>query len=112
MMRALWALKKATVAQIVQTIPTPRLAHTTVSTVLGVLESKRVVRRDPSRKAHEFVPLIDRSAAEGAAIGDLVHSFFDNNRQALALRLLSEERIPESQLRQIRNLLEQAEKKK
>jgi hypothetical protein len=58
----------------------------------------------PPRKAHEFAPLIDQPAAEGAAIGDLVHSFFDNNRQALALRLLSEERIPESQLRQIRNL--------
>jgi predicted transcriptional regulator len=105
-MRALWALHRATIGELLLAMGTPKPAHTTVSTVLGVLENKGVVKRDISGKAHVYEPIIDKSAAERVAIGDLLRNFFPNDRRSLALRLLAEDDLSPKQLAKIRNLLE------
>ena len=110
-MRALWKLGDASVAELVGAIGRPKLAHTTVSTVLTVLENKSMVKRDSAEKAHRFIPLLQQSEAENAAIVELVQGFFENNKRALALRLLSDEAISSADLQQITQLLEEAEVK-
>jgi BlaI family transcriptional regulator, penicillinase repressor len=105
-MRALWTLRSATIGELLPTMGSPRPAHTSVSTVLGVLESKGVVKRDITRKAHVYQPIVDKSAAERVAIGDLLRNFFSNDRRSLALRLLAEDDLSPKQLVKIRSLLE------
>jgi BlaI family penicillinase repressor len=109
-MRALWALRRATIGELLGAMGEPRPAHTTVSTVLGVLETKGAVQRDSSQKAHVYEPLIDEAAAERSAIGDLLANFFSNSRRSLALRLLSEEDLSPKQLAKIREFLDGAKK--
>lgn len=109
-MRALWRVRKASAPDLVRLIGDPPLALTTVSTVLKVLEQKGIVRRDESKRPYAYSPLVERSEAESAAIGDLVQSFFANSKTALALRLLSQSKLTQDEMIEIRALLKNAEK--
>lgn len=104
-MQQLWRLKSATVAELVELVGKPKLAYTTVLTVLKVLEEKGFVCRDASQKAHVYAAAIPKSQAENAAITDLVQAFFANSRSALALRLLSRTKLSAEEVRQIRDLI-------
>jgi len=110
-MEKLWERSSATVAEIVAALPPPRPAYTTVLTVLRVLERKGAVAHEPAGRAHAYRALVARDDAARGAIGDLLSSFFDNSRTALALRLLSEGQPSKAELEHIKSLISKYEER-
>ena len=106
-MQVLWTLRRGTVADVVAAVPKPVLAYTTVLTMLRILEQKGAVKRELIGRAHVYAPAFERDDAARKAIGDVVQSFFKNSKTALAMRLIEEERLDESELARIRALLAQ-----
>lgn len=104
-MRMLWDHGPASVAELVAALPPPPLAYTTVLTVLRVLEGKGAVGHEERGRAHVYRALVAETDAASSAIGDVVTSFFDNSKMALAVRLLSEARPSSAELDRIKSLI-------
>jgi predicted transcriptional regulator len=104
-MDVIWQKRRATVADVVAALPPPPAAYTTVLTVLRILEQKGVVARTPDGRAHVYYPLVERDQAATSAVSDVVRSFFDNSKTALAVRLMEEERPTEDELASIKALI-------
>lgn len=104
-MNVVWRLGRATVAQVVEALPPPPAAYTTVLTILRILEQKGAVRRETAGRAHAYIPVVERDAIARSAVADLVQSFFQNSKSALALRLIQESRPSEEELASLKELI-------
>ena len=109
-MQVLWKLRRGTVAEVVEAVPKPPLAYTTVLTMLRILEQKGAVKRELEGRAHVYFPAFEQDDAASTAIGDVVKSFFSNSKTALAMRLISESKPDKEELKHIRAMLAQYEK--
>lgn len=108
-MNVLWQLGRGTVAQVTAALPPPPAAYTTVLTILRILEQKGAVRREPDGRAHVYIPAVERETVAGSAVADLVQSFFQNSKSALALRLIAEARPSQAELDSLKALIAQHE---
>lgn len=104
-MNVLWHLRAGTVAQVVAALPPPPAAYTTVLTILRILEQKGAVRRIPEGRAHVYMPAIERDAIARSAVSEIVQSFFQNSKSALALRLIEEARPSQKELDELKLLI-------
>lgn len=106
-MQALWRSGKATVTEVHQALGERGgdVAYTTVQTMLNRLETKGLVARDSSDRAHRYRPLLKEPVAAVGAIRRLTDRFFNGSVEALATRLVEEELSPE-QLERIQALID------
>lgn len=81
-MRVLWQARAATVAEVRAALPRP-LAYTTVLTVLDRMATKGVVERRKQGRAFLYQPVLEVDAARDEAVGRLLASLFENDREAL-----------------------------
>ena len=106
LMRVLWDRGRATVGETVDDLTGPRKpAYNTVLTLLRILEQKGYVRHEKAGRAFVYEPLIDRSQARRSAVRHLLSRFFDDSPAALVLNLLEQDRIDETELRRLRELI-------
>jgi predicted transcriptional regulator len=107
-MQALWELKTGTVQQVQQhLLPNPKLAYTTVQTMLSVLHRKGKVSRKLIGKAHEYSPSVSQRSATTAAVRDLVRRFFDGSAQQLVMELVQSKDLSPEKLAQLARELEE-----
>ncbi len=107
LMRVLWPIQQATVAEIVEGLSGRRApAYNTVLTMMRILEAKGYVKHRKEGRAFVYVPLIDEQLARRSAVRHVLDRFFDNSPGSLALSLLEHERVPEAELLRLRDLIE------
>ena len=108
-MRALWELKRATVADIMtrmeqQGAEVP--GYNSVLTLLGILERKRYVRHEKDGRAFLFEPIVERGTARRSALANLLAKFFDGSPSALVLDLLGQGGLDADERARVRQLLD------
>ncbi|MGA7570343.1 MAG: BlaI/MecI/CopY family transcriptional regulator [Candidatus Aquilonibacter sp.] len=108
-MEVLWRLERATVAEVTEALPPPPLAYNSVLTTLRILEQKGHVMHEEAGRAFIYRPLVERDAAAGSAVKNVVEKFFGNSTGALALRLIENERPSNEELARLRSLIERYE---
>ncbi len=106
-MNVLWAKGSATVHDVLKALPDRSApAYNSVLTIIRILEKKGFVKHVKDKRAHIYVPVVDREKATRFEIGHLVRRFFGNSRETLVLNLLEEEGIDARELERLRQLLE------
>ena len=106
LMQVLWDLGEGTVADVLDELPGPQKpAYNTVLTLLRILEQKGYVRHDKAGRAFVYEQVIDRGQARRSAVRHLLSRFFDDSPAALVLNLLEQDRIDETELRRLRELI-------
>lgn len=108
-MDALYALGRATAAQIHQAIADAP-SYTAVRTQLTILEKKGHVRHDSDGVRYVYEPVAAREDAGKDAIQTLKKTFFDNSAERLVAALLKEEDIAPDELDRLAALIAQARK--
>jgi predicted transcriptional regulator len=103
-MQILWDNIGATVADIVQVLPDPPLAYTTVQTMLRVLEQKGHVEHHQEGRAFYYRAITSREDATDNAVGNVLRHFFGGRPGALALRLLEVEHLDDNELERLERL--------
>lgn len=106
-MNVLWQRGSGTVQQVLDALP-PKLslAYNSVLTTIRVLERKRYVEHKKDGRAHVYAPIVERTEARRAEIGNLVSRFFKNSHEQLVLNVLEERGIDSMELDRLRKMLE------
>ena len=105
-MNVLWDKGACTVHDVLQALPDePPLAYNSVLTTIRILEDKGYVKHAKDRRAHVYIPAVDRKDATRLEIRNLVQRFFGNSHELLLLNLLEDEALDAQELRRMRALL-------
>ena len=108
-MNVLWERHSATVHEVLEAIPSrPALAYNSVLTIIRILEKKGYVKHEKDKRAHVYLPLVDRKDATRFEVRHLVSRFFGNSNEQLVLNVLEETSIDAEELDRLRQLLERS----
>ena len=106
LMNILWRLKEGTVTEVQAQLSGGRkLAYTSVSTMLRILEQKNIISSRKEGRGHVYVPLLEKEKYEKTSLDHLVNRVFDGTPVSLVRCLLDESGLTEDDLKAIRQLL-------
>jgi len=108
LMTILWRLGEGNVHSVMEQLhPARRLAYTSVSTILRILEEKNVVTARKEGRGHIYIPAISKSDYEAASVKHMVTTLFSGNSSALVKQLLNSSDLDEKELAEIKTILAQ-----
>lgn len=113
LMSILWSIGEGSVAEVIDHLPHGReLAYTSVSTILRILEQKKVLLTRKEGKGHIYIPLLRKSDYEKRAVKHVVEKVFHGEPGLLVKQLLDTAGLSEAELKEIKVLLQTLDKKK
>ncbi len=111
LMVLLWRMGGGTVSDVLQALPPERkLAYTSVSTIVRILEQKGVVRSEKVGRGHRYLPLVARDDYEAFALEQVVGKVFDGQPLALVRRLVDTAGLTRREIADLKTLLDDAER--
>lgn len=105
-MHVLWTLEKGFINDIIEELPKPKPAYSTVSTVVRVLEQKGFVSHKAYGHTHEYFPLTDKETYTRDFLRIFTHNYFSNSYKALASFFTHKEDLSIQELEDIRRMIE------
>ena len=110
MMNILWAKGSATVADVQKCVTLQRkLAYTSVSTILRILEQKGVLQSRKEGRGHVYFPSLEKPDYETRSLRHLVTHVFGGEPAQLVQRLLDAGSLTEQELGDIKKMLQETE---
>src|SRR6266571_8706433 len=112
-MKVLWDTGPATVQAVQGRLPgQPRLAYTTVQTMLNILYRKEKVDRTLKQRAYEYRATLSRNKAARQTIRDVVNRLFGGSAESLVMSLVESRQLSPERLAELTRLVEQAQRPK
>ena len=109
-MDVLWKIQSGTVQEVLDNLEKqPKLAYTTIQTMLIILHRKGRVKRTMEGKAHRYTPVLSQSKAAAQALADVVHRFFGGSPESLVMNLVKSRQLSTEKLAELTRLVERAQ---
>lgn len=106
-LRVLWDRGPLALSELCETMRRERdVATTTVATMLRVMLDKRLVKRKPATRGHQWSAAVTQSAAAHSMVGKLVDGIFDGSAQRLVAHLVEAGQLSAKELAELRNLID------
>lgn len=113
LMSVLWKLGEGSVTDVLECLPKERkLAYTSVSTILRILEQKEILKTRKEGRGHIYIPALEKAEYEAKTIKHMMNNVFDGAPVALVKQLLHTVHMNESDLEELKLLIEKAGSKK
>ncbi|NJO69742.1 MAG: BlaI/MecI/CopY family transcriptional regulator [Bacteroidetes bacterium] len=111
-LRALWEVKEGAVSDVLNNLPDPKPAYTTVATVIKVLERKGYVSHKTYGKTHVFFPKVSKKEYTGHLLKDAMEGLFNNSLNAVFSFFVKQKKnVSLEELEELKNYLEDEIKK-
>lgn len=112
-MDALYKLERASVSQVLETLPGKR-NYSTVRAQLRVLEEKGHVRHTEQGLQYVYSPVIPRNVARRSALRHLVDTFFEGSAESVVAALMGGEaaRLSPQEIERISRIVEESRKER
>jgi predicted transcriptional regulator len=107
-MRVLWHRGPSSAQEIADNLRKPRVARSSVMTILAVLERKGYVRHDQQDRTYVFSAVLDVKGARRSAVQTLLSNFFGGSVDALVASLIETDLTVED-VHAVRTMIEQAD---
>ena len=112
-MNVLWDYGPSNVQAVQENLAgSPKLAYTTVQTMLNVLHRKGRVRRRLRGRAYDYAPVLTREKAANNAIGDMIDRLFGGSVDGLLMSLVKSQQLNPTKLQELSDLIEEQERGK
>lgn len=90
-MHLLWDQQEpCTVSQLIQNMNDPKPPHSTISSIVRILEKKSFVDHKTYGRTHVYFPIIDKKAYTKFSIKKLVGNYFEGSMNELVSFLVQE----------------------
>jgi BlaI family penicillinase repressor len=110
-LQVLWRSGPLSVREVWTTLGS-KGSYTTVLKLLQVMFEKKLVSRDTSSLSHIYRAAVERGASQKRMVGGLIERAFGGSVSQLILSALAAKPASPAELKAIRNLLAQSDKKK
>jgi len=98
-MKIIWEKGYATIRDIYETLlKRERIAYTTVSTMVKILEEKGFLRHDVDRRTYVYKPLVAKEEVSQGMLQDLLERLFDGSTEMLLNTLVKVQDLNENDL--------------
>jgi len=110
-MQILWKLERAFVKDIVAEMPKPRPAYNTVSTIVRILQEKKMVDHHVIGKSHRYFPLISKEQYSRFKMDNLMSNYFDGSFSSMVNFFVKRKKMDTQELDDILKMIESKKKK-
>lgn len=104
-MQLLWAIERGTVSDLLTRCEEPKPPHSTVSSVVRILEKKGYVGHKAYGKTHEYFPLISKEDYGRRSLGDVLRNYFDGSVSRLVSHLTEGEILNPDEVQDLLRML-------
>jgi predicted transcriptional regulator len=106
-MQMIWENEPCTVSQLIASMDDPKPPHSSVSSIVRILEKKAFVDHKAYGRTHEYFSTVSKEAYSKFSIKGLVSNYFSGSMNDLVSFLVKEEQVNISDLS---DLIDQLEK--
>lgn len=111
-LRVLWERGSSTVREVTDVLQEARgTGYTTALKLLQIMTEKGLVQRDESSRAHAYEAVASAETTQRQLVSDLLERAFGGSARQLVLQALSTKRATRVELAEIRQMLNEFEKK-
>jgi BlaI family transcriptional regulator, penicillinase repressor len=108
----LWKEGPQTVREVHDALKHERpVGYTTVLKTMQVMAEKKLVTRDESERSHVYAAAVEEKSVKRRLVSDLLDKAFDGSAAQLVMQALSDKRASAEDLKKIRKLLNESEKR-
>jgi predicted transcriptional regulator len=104
-MHVLWELGNAFVKDVIRSLPDPKPAYNTVSTIVRILEKKRFVDHDVFGKTHRYFPLVSKEAYTKLFMRRFVKRYFGNSYPEMVSFFARDRNLTVGELEEIKAMI-------
>lgn len=106
-LRVLWDRGPLALSELCEALRRQRdVATTTVATMLRVMLDKRLVKRKPVARGHQWSAAVTQSAAAKSMVGKLVDNIFDGSAGRLVAHLVEAGQLSPKELAELRDIID------
>lgn len=102
-----WALERCTVSDVIARLGTPKPPHSTISSIMRILEKKDFLGHKSYGRTHEYFPRIEKKDYSKNSLKNLVKNYFDGSMNKMVSFLVEENDLS---LEDLGELIEKLEK--
>lgn len=112
LMEILWKIKQGTVRDVMAHLPKEReLAYTSVSTMLRILQQKKIVAIEKSNtRQHIYIPALGKDKFAAHTVNKIVTQVFSGNSVEMVAHLVNANHLTQEDINSIQKLLEARKK--
>lgn len=111
LMEILWKLGQGTVRDVIARLPKDRdLAYTSVSTILRILQQKKILTAIKTGKQHVYQPILTKDKFAAHTVKTMVKHVFSGNSVSMVAHLVDTNNLSIEEIDAIQKLLESKKK--
>lgn len=107
-MQYIWQLGRCTVSNIIDEMEEPRPPHSSISSIVRILERKEFVDHKTYGRTYEYYPLISKEEYSKGSVSSLIREYFDGSTQQLVSFLVAKEK---TSIEELQELIKELKKK-
>lgn len=100
-MQYIWDLERCTVSNIIEVMPEPKPPHSSISSIVRILEKKGFVDHKAYGRTYEYYPLISKEDYSKRSLLTLLTRYFDGSTPQLVSYLVEEEATSIEELQEL-----------
>ena len=105
-MHIIWQLEKCLVRDIIDHLGDPDMPHSTISSVVRILEKKGFVDHKAYGKTHEYFPIVTREQYAQHGVTSLMEKYFGGSPKKLVSFLVKSENMNLKELNELMKTME------
>jgi BlaI family transcriptional regulator, penicillinase repressor len=110
-LRVLWEINEGAVTDVIEKLPKPKPAYTTVATVIKVLEKKGYVAHKTYGNTHVFYPLVTKKAYAQHVLKDAYKGLFNGSLNQLVSFFVKGKEVSVQELEELKKMIDKEIKK-
>jgi BlaI family transcriptional regulator, penicillinase repressor len=105
-MQMFWLSGPSIVSELIEKMPDPKPPHSTVSSIVRILEKKGFLKHKAYGKTYEYSPVVNKDDYSKMTVKDVISNYFEGSPNALFSFLVKEEKVNIEELKDMLNKLE------
>lgn len=106
-MQLFWDIGPATVSDLIAQMDEPKPPHSTISSIVRLLEKKEFLTHKAYGRTYEYHPRVEKASYSNHKLTHLVSNYFDGSPNQLVSFLVQENKLSVSELTSLLNQLDQ-----